>query len=212
MQCGHNHVTVHSLTAVNRNDIDSFLCPNIEFNLDEISSDPEQLVSCLLIVRPELVTYSLRSTVSTAQWQSTAPEPITFLLNESGAQWSMMGLIYFHSVDNYRSLCPGLQLMEPVRGEDVRQCNLTAVTCVPCDLNFCSHQWKVLSSDKNHFHWSSASEEDTELETLRKWWLGQEEESSEQRDNDCGVWSLETGKSRLGNWPTASAAAVKTHY
>lgn len=39
----------------------------------------------------------------------------------------MMGLIYFHSVDNYRSLCPSLQLMESVRGEDVRQCNLTAM-------------------------------------------------------------------------------------
>ena len=38
----------------------------------------------------------------------------------------MMGLIYFHSVDNYRSLCPSLQLMESVRGEDVRECNLTA--------------------------------------------------------------------------------------
>ena len=45
------------------------------------------------------------------------------------------------------------------------------------------------SSDKNHSHWSSASEEDTEPETLRKWWLGQEEESSELRDND---WSLES--------------------
>lgn len=70
--------------------------------------------------------------------------PITFLPNESGAQWSMMGLIYFHSVDNYRSLCHSLQLMEPVMGEDVRQCNLTAVTCVSCAPTFWSHQWSPL--------------------------------------------------------------------
>lgn len=42
----------------------------------------------------------------------------------------MMGLIYFHSVDNYRSLCPSLQLMELVRGEDVKQCNLNAMNYV----------------------------------------------------------------------------------
>ncbi len=53
----------------------------------------------------------------------------------------MMGLIYFHSMDNYTDhFVPSLQLMEPVRGEDVRQCNLTAVTCVPPDPTFRSHQ------------------------------------------------------------------------
>ena len=49
-------------------------------------------------------------------------------------------------------------------------------------------QSMIKSSDNHHSHWLSASEEDTELETLRKWWLGQEEKSSEQqRDNDWGV-------------------------
>ena len=202
---GHNCVTVHSLTAVNRNDIDSFLCPNIEFNLDEISSDPEQLVSCRLIVRGELVTYSLRSTVSTAQCQSTAAEefPITFLLNESGAQWSMMGLIYFHSVDNYRSLCPSLQLMELVRGEDVKQCNLNAmnyVSLVSCAPSFCSHQWISLLgftlTDCQLLRKTLPG-----LETLRKWWLGQEEESSELRDNDLSLesWDRKVKVRRLGH-------------
>ena len=65
-----------------------------------------------------------------ASVQAAEELPITFLLNESGAQWSMMGLIYFHSVDNYRSLCPSLQLMELVRGEDVKQCNLNAMNYV----------------------------------------------------------------------------------
>ena len=113
-------VTVLSVTAVNRNDIDSFLCPNIEFNLREIQPDPEQLVSCRLIVRESPSRIHGDSPCPLSQSPCCSVEWIE-------AQWSMMGLIYFHFVDNYWSPATELQLMEPLRGEDVRKCNLNAM-------------------------------------------------------------------------------------